>query len=124
MHTSQSLVADNIGLRITQEQSSTVIHNQLLSLNNQLATLLLVKLHRQLIKYLVQFWIAIAGTILRIGAIYIGFPVPVQEYLWITSIGSGNIGNQQIIFALDAHLVNEVVIHILDVDINTDFLHI
>ena len=124
MDTLQCLAADDIGHRVAQEQCRAIVHDNLLSLNNQLAALLLVKLRSQAGKDSIQLRIAIAGAVLRIVTVDIGAPVPVQENLRVAGIGSGDVGNQQVILPLDANLIQQVVVHILDDHINADFLHI
>ena len=124
LHAGQNLVADDVGLRIAQEQCRTIIEENLLNVDNQLTALALVKFSGQFIELGIECRIAVTGTILRVITIVVGLPVPGEEDFRVTGIGRGDVGNQEVIFALDAHLVNEVIVNGLDVDVKAEFLKV
>ena len=59
---------------------------------------------------------------MRIAVIYICFPVHIDKYFRIPCLFGEYIGNDEIAFTTLAHAVNDIVIDIFQVHLNTDFL--
>ena len=61
---------------------------------------------------------------MRIIAVGVSFPVPGQENFGVARIRGGDVGNEQVIFALNAHVVNQVVIDGVNLNVEAEFLEV
>ena len=58
------------------------------------------------------------------AAVDVALPVPVQVNFRVTGVSSQDVGNNQVKFTIAAHRVKYVIVNVLHVNLNTDFLSI
>ena len=114
--------AYNVRLGIAKEQCSAVIQQNLLHIDHKLATLCTVELNGKLCTKCIILGVAVARAVLRVVAVDVRAPVPVEIDLRITRICCGDVRNQKIILAVDADLVEQVIVDCLDLYVNSDLL--
>ena len=107
-------------MRMTKYQRSCIVEDEFLHFDNQLTTFSRVKFYAQFIGQSIKFRIAVAGAVLLLT----GLEVHVHEYFRIASLQSQYVRNQQVIFAFTADTIKYVVVNVLQVNFNADFLSI
>ena len=115
---------NHIGLRVAEDEGRSVILDDLLHLDDDVSTLSRVEFGSQLIGECIVFRVGVAGAVLRVGAVGVGLPVHVDEDFRIACLFGENVGDQEVIFAAGADAVEDVVVDVLQVDFDADFLSV
>ena len=88
--------------------------------DNQFAAFSGVEFGGKLLNFSVVFGIGVTGAVLRVGAVDIRFPVPRQENFRVAGVGGRDIRDEQVVFALNAHVVNQVVVDGVNFDVKAE----
>ncbi len=111
-------------MRISEDNRRGIFLDNLFHLDDDFSTFCRIEFGGKLVGKGIIFRIGIAGAVLRVRTVYIGLPIHIDEDFGVACLFGQDIGNQEIVIAARADTVQNVVIDILEIDFNADFLRI
>ena len=121
---SDSRGGNHIGLRITEDEGGGGILQNLFHLDDDVPALGRIEFAGQLIGERIISRVAVAGTVLRVGAVDVRLPVHVEERFRIACLFGQDVGNEEVVLASGADAVKDVVVDVLQIDLDADLLGI
>lgn len=121
---SDSSGGNHIGLRITEDDSSGGILQDLFHLDDDVSAFCRIEFAGELIGESIISRVAVAGTVLRVRTVDVCLPVHVEEYFRIACLYSQDVGDEEVVFASGADAVKYVVVDVLQVDLDADLLSV